>query len=310
MAAVLVPAGTAAQTPGEIRDRCVGEFGGGIDRCTDVAVGARALTGSTTLLAGWGSEVPGSASTLGTKIRSRPRWSSAVRAGAMSVGLPDIFDQGTGSASDVSFMVPSVQVALAAGVLDGFSPMPTVGGVFALDLFGSFSVTMPPSAQGFRGSGTSASLGARVGLLRESFTLPGVSVAVSHRFVGTTAMGDVALGDPASIELDPSVTSVRATLGKDLFGVGVLAGVGWDHASSDAILQLQGVDPDPIRIATPLDARRRLYFGAASLNFLLLQLSLEGGWAEGYPAVPGGAGSTFDAAAGSPFGGLSLRFTP
>jgi hypothetical protein len=233
-----------------------------------------------------------------------------VRAGAMSVGLPDIFDQGTGPASDVSFIVPSVQLVLAAGVLDGFSPMPTVGGLFSLDVFGSFAVTMPPSSQGFRGSGTSASLGARVGLVRESFSLPGVGVSVSHRFVGTTAMGDLALGDPASIELDPSVTSIRATIGKDLFGVGVLAGVGWDRASSDAILQLQGVDPAPIRIATPLDARRRLYFGAASLNFLLLQLSLEGGWAEGYPAVPGGAGSTFDAEAGSPFGSISLRFTP
>lgn len=226
------------------------------------------------------------------------------------MALPDIFDQGTGPASDVSFLVPSVQLTLAAGVLDGFSPMGTVGGVFSLDLFGSFGVTMPPSSQGFQGSSTSASLGARVGLLRESFTLPGVSVSVSHRFVGTTAMGDVALGDPASIELDPSATSVRATVGKDIFGVGVLAGVGWDHARSDAILRLQGIDPDPISIATTLDARRRLYFGAASLNFLLLQLSLEGGWAEGYPAVPGGAGSTFDAAAGSPFGSLSLRFTP
>ncbi|MEX2467200.1 MAG: hypothetical protein WD995_09830 [Gemmatimonadota bacterium] len=308
-AAAFVPASADAQSPGQLTSRCV-ERGGDLDRCTDVAVAARALTGQTSLLAGWGSDVPGSASTLGRKIGNRPRFSSSFRAGVVSVGLPDVFDQGTGRATDVSFVVPSMQLGLTAGLLDGFSPMPTVGGMLSLDVFGSVGITMPPSSEGFRGNSTAVAIGARVGVLRESFTLPGVSASVSHRLLGAVRLGDTGLGDPARIEVDPGVTSIRATIGKDLFGVGVLAGVGWDHASAETMLEVQDTGADVVRVEGPLDARRTIYFGGASFNLLLLQLSVEGGWAGGYPGVPGDLGSTFDPETGSPFGSLALRFTP
>jgi len=303
------PESLKAQSAADLRDDCAA-MGGGLDRCTDVAVAARALTGVTGLLAGAGSDVPGSSSTLGTRIGSRPRFSTSLRAGAAWVGLPDIFDESLGAASDVSFLVPALQLGVAAGVLDGFSPMATVGGVLSLDVFGAVGLVMPPSSEGFEGSSTNVSVGARIGVLRESFTLPGVSVSVAHRFQGATRIGDTGLGDPAHIEVRPSTSSVRATIGKDLFGVGVLAGIGWDRASSDATVEVLGIGPAPVRVASPLDARRRLYFGGAALNFLLLQLALEGGWAAGYASLPGTAGASFDPTGGSPFGSLALRFTP
>jgi len=299
----------AAQTPGQVAGSCV-QAGGDLNRCVDAAVAARALAGDILLLSGWGSEVPGSASTLGRKIGNTPRLATSLRLGAGLVGLPDIFDQGTGAAPDMSFVLPAASFAVGLGVLDGFSPMPTVGGVLSLDLVGSVAVVLPPTSQGFHGRGTAASVGARVGILRESFTLPGVSVSAVRRFVSGSALGRIDLGDPAAVEVDPAVTSVRATVGKDLFGIGVLAGVGWDDASAETLVEVARVSGTPAQVRSRMDADRKLYFGGLAMNFLLLQLSLEGGWAQGYAAVPGAAGSSFDAGRSTPFASLSLRFTP
>lgn len=299
----------SAQTPEQVRDGCV-DFGGSVRRCTDAALSARAIAGQFGLLSGWGSEIPGSASTLGRKLGNRPRLSMSLRAGGMAMGLPDLFDEGTGAAPDVSFLVPALGLQAALGLLDGFSPMSTVGGVLSLDLLGSLGMVMPPSSQGFGGNVTSASLGARVGLLRESFTLPGVSVSLSRRFIGASELGNTDIGDPTALDVDPALTSVRATVGKDLVGVGLLAGIGWDIGSADVVVEVAGAGPTPARVTSSIDIDRRLFFAGASLTFVLLQLSIEGGWAEGAPALPGATGSVFDPTAGSAFGSLALRFTP
>ena len=298
-----------AQTGGDLRSRCVAA-GGDPDDCVDGAVAARALAGQVGLLSGWGSEIAGSSSTLGRKIGNTPRLSFSVRAGGMSVGLPDLFDEGTGPAPEVSFLVPALQAGIAMGILDGFSPMPTVGGVLSLDVFGSLAVVMPPSSQGFRGSTTAGSVGARVGLVRESFTLPGVTFSASRRFVGGVGLGDTALGDRTSVDVEPSVTSLRLTVGKDLFGVGVLVGWGRDSGDADATLAVADAGGSVSRASGSVDATRNLYFGGLAMNFLLLQLSLEGGWAGGYGDVASAGASAFDPTGGSPFGSLSVRFTP
>lgn len=301
--------GALAQAPGDLAARCA-MSGGDPDRCANAEVAARVLVGQTGLLAGLGSEVPGSSSTLGTKLGSSPRLSASLRLGGMSVGLPDLFDEGLGTTAEASFLVPAVHAGLGVGLFDGFSPMATVGGVLSLDVFGSLAFVMPPSSEGFQGSATGATLGARLGVLRESFTLPGVTVSASRRFGGEVGLGSMELGDPASLTVDPAVTSLRVTVGKDLLGVGVLAGWGWDDSSTDAVLTVAGVGPEPATVTGPVDVGRRLYFGGLSMNFLLLQLSLEGGWAEGYPDLPGGSPSSFDPERGSAFASVALRFTP
>jgi hypothetical protein len=299
-----------AQDAGEVRSRCV-EMGGDADRCTRAAVGARALMGEVGLASGLGSEIPGSPSPLGRKIGNRPRLSTSLRVAASGASLPDVFHAGPGPATEArSFVLPSIHLGLAAGLLDGFSPLPTVGGFLSLDAFASLSFVTPPSGEGFDGSATGLSFGLRAGLLRESFTLPGIAVSVSRRYAGDVRLGDAALGDPADISVDPAVTSVRATVGKDLFGVGVLGGVGWDFHSADTLIRLGTEAAAPLELASSMDARRTIYFGSAALSFLLLQLSLEGGWAAGFERVPGAAGEAFDSGQGSAFGSLAVRFTP
>jgi len=299
-----------AQDAGEVRSRCV-ETGGAPDRCTRAAVGARALMGEVGLASGLGSEVPGSPSPLGRKIGNRPRLSTSLRIAGSAASLPDVFHVGPGPATEArSFVLPAIHLGVAAGLLDGFSLLPTVGGFLSLDAFASLSFVMPPSGEGFHGSATGLSFGVRAGILRESFTLPGLAVSVSRRYAGDVRLGDAALGDPADLSVDPAVTSVRATVGKDLFGVGVLGGMGWDFHSADALIRMGTDGTAPIELSSPLEADRRVYFGGAALSFLLLQLSVEAGWAGGFERVPGTTGEAFDSARGSAFGSVAVRFTP
>ena len=58
-----------------------------------------------------------------------------------------------------------------------------------------------------------------------------------------------------------------------------------------------------------LTSTRTLLFGGASLNFLVLQLSAEAGWAGGLGAVQGYEGAPFDPKAGTGWASLAFRLT-
>lgn len=302
----LLPVGAAAQTSVEdLAQRCA-DAGGAVSRCTELAVAARALQGSTGILAGLGSEVPGSASTLGRRLGTTPRFALTARAAFAPVALPDLLDPGSEPSREASFVVPALHVGMAVGVFDGFFLLPTVGGFLSLDLLGQTNVLFLPTADGFDGKAASWTLGARVGILRESFTLPGVSVSVSHRDVQPLRFGDPMGAGSGWVDLDPTVTSVRATVGKDLLSVGILAGMGWDWYGGAATLSMsEGTRTEESSFSN----RRSMIFGGASMNFLILQLSGEVGWARGFGGVPGYRNTPFDAAAGSAFGSLAFRLT-
>jgi hypothetical protein len=182
--------------------------------CALAAGVARDLMGDVSLLAGGGSEVPGQSTTLGRRIGGSPRFAVSLGAGGQSVVVPELGASGGGEASP---FLPVVQVGLGLGLFDGFSLLPTVGGFLSVDLVGQASFLFFPEAEGFDGRVDVLSIGARVGLLRESFTLPGVTVSVSRRLSGSLGFGDTAAGDAGQVALDPSITSLRATVGKDLF---------------------------------------------------------------------------------------------
>ncbi len=304
-----IPEPAAAQTPASVRAVCV-ESGGSWDRCTDAAVAARALMADAGLVAGLGSEIAGSASTLGRRIGGRPRLAWSLRVSGALAELPDVFAEPDLRAGTISYLLPAFHLGLGAGLLDGFSPLPTVGGVLALDALASVAWTVPPGGRGFGGGTTGYTLGLRAGLLRESFTLPGATVSLSRRYPGTLEIGDTGVGDPTHLGVDPVVTSVRVTLGKHLYGVGVTAGTGWDRYGADVVLELSEDGGTGVLLPTSLDARRRLWFGGLSMTFLLLQVSLEGGWATGLDAVEGPPASSYDPRRGTAWGGLALRFTP
>lgn len=291
-----------------LADQCTGA-GGSVAKCIELAITARSLQGHVGLMAGLGSEVAGSAGTLGHRLRTSPRVAGNVRVAFADLALPDVFDTGSDLPRQTTFVLPALQVGLAVGAFDGFSLLPTVGGVLSLDAFGSTSVLFLPSGEGFDGNVSALTLGVRVGVVRESFTLPGVAVSISHRSFGTVRLGN-ATGPWGGVELSPRVTSLRATVGKDLLSVGVLAGVGEDWYSGRATLQVREASGDVISATDgSYGHSRSMIFGGASMNFLILQASAEVGWAHGFSAVTGRQGSAFDPTAGTLYGSLALRLT-
>jgi hypothetical protein len=154
-----------------------------------------------------------------------------------------------------------------------------------------------------------------LGILRESFSLPGLSVTGYHRFLGDHNLWRLADGDPVEATFDLEVSSLRGVIGKDFLGIGFFGGVGWDRYDGEAALTVedpQDAGPDSTG-SGEIRSDRRLVFVGASRTFLTLQLSGEMGWGEGFdPSFsnpsPSGA-RTFDPSSASYFGSLAIRLT-
>jgi len=298
-----------AQTVETLGQDCV-TAGGSQGSCMEAAVTAGAIQGHAGLLAGLGSEVAGSASTLGRRMPGTPRLSFSLRTGFAHVGMPDLVDPSGPPSRKASFVIPVLQTGVAVGLFDGFTALPTVGGILSLDLIGNASFLFLPSGEGFAGRVEAYTFGARIGLLRESFTLPGVSLSVSRRDVGRIELNPSAAAGAPSVSVDPVMRSMRLTVGKDLAGVGILGGVGWDWYRGSADIQLTEAGVFPVEASVRnLHRRRTLLFGGASMNFLIVQLSAELGWARGFGPVPGYESAPFDPTAGTFFSSVAFRLT-
>lgn len=305
-----------AQTPLELARECFrgfpafsAEFGPPV-RCVAAPVAARSLMGAVGLLSGLGSEVPGTASNLGTRIGGGPRLAFSARFGAMDVGLPDPSDM-TGL-GETNFVVSTIHTSVTVGLFDGLRLAPTVGGFLSLDLFGQVSFLFLPRSEGFDGNIRSYSVGARIGILREGFTVPGVSVSVARRDAGSFIFGDTGAGDAMELALNPAVTSLRATISKDFFAVELMAGLGWDDYTADARLRVAS-DVNGLggfaNVRGELSESRFLYFGSAAMTFsIVLSVSVEGGWAKGFNPVSAYTGE-HDPTKGTAFGSFSFRLT-
>lgn len=281
------------------------------DRCVESGVGAQAILAQTGLAFSLGSEVAGSASTLGRRLGTSPRIAFSVRAGAVQGRIPDIVTRGTNTAAapELGFLLPTVHTSVTVGLFDGFKLAPTAGGFLSVDVTAGAALAFLPASQGFAGTVTALSGAARIGLLRETFTLPGITLSAAHRRGQEVRFGDVEAGGP-SIAVDPSVTSLRLTIGKDLVSVGILGGLGWDDYSGSARLGLiDGTGLPAGAVEQSINAGRMLVFGGTSLTFLVLQLSIEAGWAEGLSTTPSYQSAPFDPSGGSVFASLSARLT-
>jgi len=111
-----------------------------------------------------------------------------------------------------------------------------------------------------------------------------------------------------AVEVEPSVTSLRSTVGKDLMGVGLLAGAGWDRYSGGATLYPPGLLAAGASVGS-FHHSRSLVFGGAALNFLVLQLSAEAGWVRGFGPAQSYGGRPFDPTRGSFYTSLAARLT-
>lgn len=294
----------AAQEAQTLAIECDAQAGGDPALCA-VAVGAaRDVVLDIGLLAGPGAEVPGQGSALGRRIGGSPRLGGWIRGAGHSLTLPDLSDAtGTGEAS---FFVPALQAGVGLGVFDGFTVWPTVGGVLSVDVVASGSLLFLPEDRGFDGRADVVSVGARVGILRESFTLPGVTLSVARRFMGEVRLGDTGAGDAGQAVVDPGVTSLRATVGKDLFAFGVLLGAGWDDFSSETTVRVSDGGGGFATVGSTVETSRMLYFLGLSRQIGVLSwVSLEVGLADGLDPVEIGSASSPERGS-TLFGSLSL----
>lgn len=283
--------------------------------CTEAALALQGARAGLGLALTGGSPVPGEASTLGRRLGRMPRISVAATGDLTRFRTAKIREGGASPSAEETFSTGGGRATLALGILDGFSLLPTVGGVFSFDLVGRAAITSLPVSRGFDGTQLGWGFGGRVGILRESFTLPGVAVSVMRYGGQSVSLSGDAPDAEARIDFDPTVTSIRATAGKEILSVGLLAGIGWDRYGGDATIRarLLPSGTDPLREgevgAGDFEPSRRVVFGGVSFNFLVLQLSAEGGWASGFDAIEGRSSGGLDPTEGQPFGSISARLT-
>ena len=257
-------------------------------------------------LALWGGNpVPGTASTGGLRLAGSPRISVMTRGALVPTTLPPLLDRSV--AGSENGVLSSVALQSTVAVAHGFSPLPTVGGFLSLDVMGRVAVARMPGGSGFRSRAVWGGMaGIRLGLLRESFTLPGLSLTA-----GYGRSGEVTFGDPEGLETDGfvqgPVSDLTATLAasRRLFGLRLAGGVTWDRYTGEVALGHDGG-------AGPLTAdavmRRWSGFGSLTWTRLIYHAVLEVGWQEGPPPVPLPSGVEVDPAA--LWMALAFRVTP
>lgn len=226
-----------------------------------------------------GNPVPGTASTLGMRIGSSPRYSASASLSLVPATLPPLLDRAASRGERVQ--IPGLSLVGAVGVLPGWSPLPTVGGVFSMDLLGGVSVARLPGE--FRESAAVGwQAGVRVGALRESFTTPGVSLTGSYG-----RSGSITYGDPTGATTDGytrgSVSDLNATLAasRRISALRLTGGVAVDRYATDARVGYR-----PPELASPIPARgsvtttARSWFANATWTTLIYHSSVELGWQE------------------------------
>lgn len=269
---------------------------------------ARAIQTALGILTLGGSPVPGSPSTVGRRLESSPRVSISTRTQLLRVPLPAPETDADGLQGNGDAFMLGGDATLAVGLFDGFFLAPTVGGILSLDALAGAHFLGLPGGSGFDRWRMGYSVGARLGVLRESFTLPGLAIAARYAGVGPAVRGPLKGSERERAQVDLRATSLRATVGKELRALGFLAGAGWDRYRSDPVVSLPG-DPGGGLTGRRDTRDRTVYFAGVSMTHLVLQLSGEVGWSpgreDGLPFMESG----FDPAGAGIFGSLGFRLT-
>lgn len=265
------------------------------------------------LAASGGNPVPGTANTLGLRLGSTPRLSIAGRATVVGLTLPPIQHRDGGQ---VTLTIPTFAADGAVGVFQGFSPRPAVAGVGSVDILGSIGFVPIFDRAGFqRRNPFSWAIGTRIGVIRESFTLPAVSFSALYRRVGEVAFGDVDLEDTdAFFRLRSSNLSLRGAVSRRFFAIGVAGGLGYDRYSSDPTWGVRSEDAnEPIATFSVDDFTNSRYTLFANLSYttLIWHLVAEAGWQSGASHVPELSASELrmDPSDGRFFGSLAIRMS-
>jgi hypothetical protein len=273
----------AQSAPSEWEALCAGAVY--VEEC-HVAAASVALIHPRVGLGLWGGNpIPGTAGTAGFRIGRTPRVSAAARLTLVPVALPPLLDRGLPATESAT--VPALALQSSIALVHGASPLPTVGGVFAVDLITRLAVGRLPVGKGFeRGDVWGASAGLRLGLLRESFTLPGVSLTALY---GRTTT--VAFGDPSGVATDGfvrgAVSGLRVTgaVSRRILGMRLSGGVSWDRYATAVHAGYAGPATGAARVEGDMRMTRWSGFGGMTWTRLIYHTTLEIGW-QAPPALP------------------------
>jgi hypothetical protein len=311
VALAVVPVHARAQNPLEQKCATSSAFSNVQQFCNLVAQAIEIAQPRLGLAFAGGNPVAGTASTMGKSIVALPRFSVVVRGTGVYAKLPAISTNN----SEINLVAPTGNVDASFGLFTGFGVAPTIGGLFSIDLLGSAGILPVPSGKGFSGgSSRSYAGGVRLGILRESFTAPGISGSAMYRRIE-----HITYGDPQFSSRDAyfntngfSTVSLRGAVSKRLLFIGATAGVGYDRFKSNVVFSARrGLLSTGTLSVSGYDSNRTIAFGNLSWTMLVLTASLEGGWQSGGTAstvaIP--AGTTNQTGKGAPFGSIALRLT-
>lgn len=294
----------------ELVERCGAGNPDFLSPCREMGLAAMALQQGVGLVGSLGSDIPGSASTLGRRLGNVPRVGLTVSGGLLGLKTPPVAAAGAAQLEGKETVtLAGLRVDGIVGALDGFRLAPSIGGVLSVDLIASYSRVRLPEGAGISGSSSGLGLGARVGLLRESFTMPGISVSATRRWHGTLQAGSVDEGTVAQADPELTVTSLRGVLGKNWFVVGVMGGVGWERYAGDTRLSVPRGTTDSATVTGHVASERTLYFVSGWFNFLVTQVSAEIGAAEGVPDPFADRMGTYDPSGLTWFASVAFRIT-
>lgn len=309
--AVVVTAASAESVSGQerLRAECAATAAPQSTRdfCELAAHAVEALEARLGIVQIGGNPVPGTASPFGEKIGPIPRFGVSGRLTLAGVELPPI--ESVGSTATPNAVPVGLNVDAGVGIFPGFPLVPTVGGLLAVDVLASAGITLLPDSDGFDGGQPfSWALGTRLGITRESFTAPGISITAMYRRFGDVTWGDGDLVDTdAFVRLDGRrAWSLRGAVSKRIASLGVAGGAGWDFYSADARVRVTDSDDTAIEaIEDGVSTSRFTAFANAAFTTLILNFVGELGWqADGdSPTLPAGDVP----GQGGIYGGLAVR---
>ena len=253
-----------------------------------------------------GSAVPGS---WGPLRRNTPRFDVSFRIAGLRAHIPVVTHEPAVGQATGEFVLKTIQGNLVAGLFEGFQVKPTVGGLLSLDLLAQGHFLFLPKEVGLDSKMGAFSLGIRLGLVRETFTLPGIAVSVSRRFIAPLTLDWRSARYSTDLVIKPSISSIRLTIGKSISSLGLMAGAGLDSHNSEVELIVLPQGSDPTEFNAPLAIRRPVLFSGVSLTLLILQLSTEIGWAFGPSMLEGRTLGPIDLNQGSGFLSLAARLS-
>lgn len=282
--------------------------------CRDAAISLELLQPEFGLALASGNPVLGTASPIPGRFRFLPRFHIGGRVSFAPVTVPNTLDFSSGNAGSggrLDFTLFAPQVDLSVGIFEGAQLGSTLDGFASIELLASLTAVVTPAGEGFQNDATGYGLGARVGLLRESFIAPGISFSALYKWFGRIRQGDLSAGQDARVGLDMRVASLRAGISKSFAALGLAITLGYDSHWSDVSLALRDPSLGETTVVAedaPLELQSERFSAFVDFSYIVVFANFvaELGWQEAQDLVT----STGDEiTSGNLFGSIGIRFT-